>query len=152
DGSRKVLGMAPQHAPADIRDIPVATTDTVAGPTLAQAPPPAATADRHPDAHPPAAHPAAPRAPAAPAPRARMELAADIVGVAPLESLASVVVHRSGNLTGDVSFKWWTESGTAKPKRDFSPVAGRVEHIGSGKSAVALLIPVVADAARKQEK
>jgi serine/threonine protein kinase len=86
-----------------------------------------------------------------PAP-ARIELAEDNVDVAPTEPMARVVVHRSRSLRGDVSFSWWTESGTAKPGRDFVPVATQVEHIDNGQSSVSLIIPVVQDPARHDSR
>ena len=67
-------------------------------------------------------------------------------------TLSSPKRARSGNLHGDASFSWWTESGTAKPGQDFEPIAAHEEHIGEGKSAVSLLIPVVADPTRQQPK
>jgi hypothetical protein len=83
---------------------------------------------------------------------ARIELAADNVAVAPTEAVARVVVRRSRSLRGDVSFSWWTESGTAKPGRDFVAVKSQVEHIENGKSSVSLLVPIVMDPARRQER
>jgi serine/threonine protein kinase len=84
--------------------------------------------------------------------RARIELAADNVDVPPTESTAHVVVHRSRNLRGDVGFFWWTESGTAKPGRDFVPVKSHVEQIENGKNAASLDIPIVKDPARRQSR
>jgi hypothetical protein len=66
--------------------------------------------------------------------------------------MAHVVVRRKGSSRSDVSFKWWTESGTAKPGRDFVPVKSQVEHIESGQTAVSLIIPVVRDSARRQSR
>jgi serine/threonine protein kinase len=84
--------------------------------------------------------------------RARIELAADNVEVPPTESTAHVVVRRSRSLRGDVPFFWWTESGTAKPGRDFVPVKSHVEQIENGKNAADLVIPVVVDPARRQSR
>jgi serine/threonine protein kinase len=84
--------------------------------------------------------------------RPRIELAADSIEVAADEPTARVVVRRSGSLRGNVSFNWWTESGTAKPGQDFSPVKSQVEQIDDGKNSVSLLIPVTADRARKASK
>jgi hypothetical protein len=72
--------------------------------------------------------------------------------VPPAESTAEVVVRRSGNVQGNASFHWWTESGTAKPGQDFMPVAPREESMGSGKGAVNLHIPLVSDSTRQQPK
>jgi hypothetical protein len=79
-------------------------------------------------------------------------LGADSVDVPPTESTAHVIVRRTRNLRGDVSFNWWTESGTAKPGRDFTPVKSHVEDIPDGKSAVDLAIPVVADPGRHEPR
>lgn len=71
-----------------------------------------------------------------------MELVADTVDVPAADRTAVVLVHRKGNLHGDANFTWWTESGTAKPGRDFTPVIPREEHIANGSSSVSLDIPV----------
>ena len=96
----------------------------------------------------------APRvAAAAPAPRAeptgavnqgsaRVEMASDTVEVPATEPSAIVIVRRRGSLHGDAGFKWWTESGTAKPAMDFTPSAPRVEEIPNGRNSVSLSIPV----------
>jgi serine/threonine protein kinase len=84
--------------------------------------------------------------------RARIELAADNVDVSPAESTAHVTVRRSRSLRGDVGFFWWTESGTAKPGRDFVPVKSHVEQIENGKNAASLDIPIVKDPARRQSR
>jgi hypothetical protein len=80
--------------------------------------------------------------------RARIELIADNVDVTLGEPVARVVVRRSRWLRGDASFSWWTESGTAKPGRDFIPVTAHTETLGSGKSTATLFIPLLADAKR----
>ena len=85
-------------------------------------------------------------------PHAQIELAADSVEVPPAEPVAQVTVRRSRNLRGDVSFNWWTESGTAKPGRDFVPANSRVEHIANGKSSASLFIPIMTDPARNQPR
>jgi hypothetical protein len=83
---------------------------------------------------------------------ARIELAADNVEVGPTEPMAHIVVRRSSNLRGNVSFNWWTESGTAKPERDFVSVKTRVEHIDNEQSGISLTIPVVMDPARHESR
>lgn len=86
------------------------------------------------------------------APHARIELTSDTLEVAPGEPMAQVGVRRSRNLRGDVGFTWWTESGTAKPGRDFVAVNAQVEHIENGQSAVSLVIPVVVDPTRRETR
>ena len=51
-------------------------------------------------------------------------------------------MHRKGNLHGETSFTWWTESGTAKPGADFSAVVPQLAYLADGKSSVSLSIPV----------
>jgi hypothetical protein len=74
----------------------------------------------------------------------RIEMAADTVEVQPGETIVNVVVRRKGNSHGDTSFTWWTESGTAKPGRDFAAAVPRVEHFEDGSRNVILNIPVSA--------
>jgi serine/threonine protein kinase len=73
----------------------------------------------------------------------RVEMASDTVDVEPTEPAARVTVRRRGNLHGVASFTWWTESGTAKPGRDFTPVVPAVEHIADGSGSITLNIPVL---------
>lgn len=81
----------------------------------------------------------------------RVEMAADTVDVQGSETMARVIVRRRGYLHGDTHFTWWTESGTAKPGRDFAAVTPRVEYIGNGIGSVSLSIPV-SDAPRTRAK
>jgi serine/threonine protein kinase len=81
--------------------------------------------------------------------RARIELAVDNVEVADGEAMARIAVRRSRTLRDEVSFKWWTESGTAKPGQDFVPVKTRVEYIENGKNSTDLVVPLVRDPARR---
>lgn len=83
---------------------------------------------------------------------ARIELAADNIEVPPGDDVAHVIVRRTRSMRGDVSFNWWTESGTAKPGRDFMPVKTNVEHIDDGKNLADLTIPVIADPARHDSR
>ena len=63
--------------------------------------------------------------------------------------MARISVHRTRSLRDEVSFKWWTESGTAKPGQDFVPVKTRVEYIENGKNSATLAVPIVMDPARR---
>ena len=111
-------------------------------------PPPAAHAKVVPAARPPVAE-ASPRP--ADVRWIHVELAADTVDVQPGDTTARVVVSRRGNIHGDASFTWWTESGTAKPGQDFSAVTPRAEHIADGSGSVTLSIPI-SGAPRTQSK
>ncbi len=133
-----------------------------AAPIAAPSATPSAAASAAPSAAPPpssaSAHAAAPArvvpgeavARAATGPM-RIEMATDTVDLQPGETTANVVVHRKGNLHGETSFTWWTESGTAKPGRDFAAAVPRVEHFEDGSKSVILNIPVSA-APRSQPK
>jgi len=72
--------------------------------------------------------------------------------VAPGEEVAQVVVRRSRSLRGDVSFNWWTESGTAKPGRDFTAVKPEPETIREGRNATTLSIPIMVDPGRREPR
>ena len=84
--------------------------------------------------------------------RARIEMAADELEVTPMNSVAAVIVRRRENYRDNVSFTWWTESGTAKPGRDFVPVNARTEYLLSGEREAQLLVPVVADPRRHESR
>jgi serine/threonine protein kinase len=133
-----------RRAPADAITEESSTAPPSTQPVIARSSAPAA---------PPVAQPAAgskaPAAAAADFPKARIELSTDTVEVAPADAMAQVIVRRSRNLHGDVSFSWWTESGTAKPATDFVQVKPQVATIANGQNAVSLVIPVVADPARR---
>jgi serine/threonine protein kinase len=130
-------------APAITSSVPARTS---AGGPAAATPAIAGTAAAATPATAPNARPLAPaRAAAADASASwpiRIELAADTVDVQPGETTAQVIVRRRGNPHGAASFSWWTESGTAKPARDFAPVMPRVETIADGRGSVSLSIPV----------
>ncbi len=142
---------APTSAPAS-RATPVAATSAPlstappppAGLALPAASPSTAAPTAAPAAAPiapPAATPVAPRS-AAPIGPSKVELATDTVDVAAGEPSAQIPVHRKGNLRGQTSFTWWTESGTAKPGADFSAVVPQIALIGDGKSNISLSIPL----------
>jgi hypothetical protein len=84
--------------------------------------------------------------------RSRIELVADTVEAPYDDPAAHIVVRRSGNLQSSASFTWWTESGTAKPGKDFSPVLPRQEEFPAGKSTMNLFVPIAADKKRREPK
>ena len=100
------------------------------------APPAASKSAAAPSASPPSASPPA-RASTGPS---KIEMVTDTIDVPAAESLALVSVRRKGNLQGEANFTWWTESGTAKPGLDFSPVLPQLAAIGDGKSDITLNI------------
>jgi serine/threonine protein kinase len=82
---------------------------------------------------------------------ARIEMAANTLDVRTSDSSAGILVRRKGNMHGDVSFTWWTESGTAKPGTDFVAVIPQVERIENGRASVTLNVRLT-DARRSQAK
>ncbi|MGA2189048.1 MAG: protein kinase [Steroidobacteraceae bacterium] len=141
-----------QPAPHPVAAAPIQPAPRpVAAAPIQPAPRPAVAAQIQPAPQPAAGSAARDRS-GAPAAPARIELAADNVYVVPSQPVAQIVVRRSRSLRGDVSFSWWTESGTAKPGRDFVPVKTRVEHIDNGQGFINLTIPVVVDPARQQSR
>jgi hypothetical protein len=78
-------------------------------------------------------------------------MAADTIDVANGDTTAHITVRRRGNLHGDATFSWWTESGTAKPGTDFAAVTPRVDHIPDGSASVNLSI-MLSGAPRSQPK
>ncbi|HEY2464248.1 MAG TPA: protein kinase [Steroidobacteraceae bacterium] len=111
---------------------PVAAAAPISQPTPHESPVAAAAA------RPGAATPAT----AAPGGASKIELTADTVDVPAGQASAQVTVHRKGSLRGETSFTWWTESGTAKPGKDFSAVVPQLGYVADGKSNMSLSIPL----------
>lgn len=129
---------APPVAAAPVTAVPVTAAPTTSPPSIdrvpATAPPRAASSS--------APVPVAASAVKAPAGASKVELTADTVDVPAGQASAQITVHRKGNLRGETSFKWWTESGTAKPGADFSAVVPQLAYVADGKSNVSLSVPV----------
>jgi len=89
-----------------------------------------------------AAAPSAPPSAGVSSGPSKIEMAADSIEVPAAELLAQVSVNRKGNLRGETTFTWWTESGTAKPGIDFTPVVPQLAHVGDGKSSFFVSIPL----------
>jgi serine/threonine protein kinase len=141
--------LASSSAPVPPPPLPAKPSRAAAGAGAVQSP--IATAE----ASPAAEQTATPQTPAVASPgpgHAKIQLAADQVEVDPLQSVASVVVQRRDSYRNDVSFTWWTESGTAKPGQDFVPVRSRIEFIPAGDREARLLVPIVADPRRHATK
>jgi hypothetical protein len=84
--------------------------------------------------------------------RARIDLPVRLASVESSAPVARIWVRRRDNLSGPVSFKWWTESGTAEVDRDFRRILPRIETIPSGANGVELLVPLVPEAARLEPR
>lgn len=95
----------------------------------------------------------APRRPSPVAPRpARIELQASTVETPSGEPFARVQVRRRDNLQAPVSFKWWTETGSAQANRDFLGIEPRLEWIPAGAGGVELRVPLLVDPTRTQSR
>ena len=133
---------------------PVASPPAAVQPSSAPSTPPAAPAPAPAEAatysNPVSATPARPGGPDVP--HSRIELVADTVEVTPGDSVARVAVRRIGSWRGTATFSWWTESGTAKPQRDFVAVKKQPEALGDGKGMISLTVPILADAARTADR
>jgi hypothetical protein len=137
------VASAPPSAAAARADGPSPSADATAPPRTAPpatAPPPARLSTGSPAAATASSAAAAGRVDGA---RSRIEMAADNVETPNGELMARIVVHRTRSVREDVSFNWWTESGTAMPGRDFVPVKTRVEHLEKGKESISLLVPLI---------
>ncbi len=101
----------------------------------------------------PAPHVKAKPVVAAPRPsRALIDLPSATATVAGDQPVAKIWVRRRGGLTGEVSFRWWTESGSARVDQDFRAITPRTATIDDGARGVELLVPLVANPARQQSR
>lgn len=94
----------------------------------------------------------APRtAPAQPV-RPSIDLASTYAWVDTSEPVARIWVTRRGSLNREVTFRWWTETGTAQVDRDFRAIEPRVGVIPEGSRGVELLVPLMPDPARREPR
>ena len=142
---------APLPPPAAVPKERVADARPIAPPPVNTVPNPETSANNVPHS-PPRTDAGSVSAPTSPGSRARLELTSDDVTAVPADGLVRVMVRRTRSLRGDVSFSWWTESGTAKPGRDFTAVSSHVDQIEDGKNAINLVIPILADPQRRQAR
>lgn len=98
-----------------------------------------------------AAAPAAPESPVTYV-TARLDLPASSVEVVDNQPFARVWVRRRANLNGTVTFRWWTETGSAILNRDFLRIEPRTELIADGDEGVELRIPLLSDPTRVQPR
>ena len=125
--------------------VPAQVTQTPVAPAPAPAAPVAAA---------PAAPAVAP-ATSSPAPRslrARVDFPVTSVEVTDDQPFAIIPVRRRDNLWGTVTFRWWTETGSAETNRDFLRIQPRTEMIADGDGGVELRVPLLPDATRLQPR
>lgn len=84
--------------------------------------------------------------------RARLDLPSTTVEVEGDQPFARVWVRRRDNLAGTVSFRWWTEMGSAVLNRDFLRIEPRTEIIPAGDRGVELRVPLLTDPTRVQPR
>ena len=97
----------------------------------------------------------APPIEAPPAPRysrALIDLPSEITSVPGDQPVARIWVRRRESLKGEVSFTWWTESGTAKIDQDFRRISPRPAIIDDGADGVELLVPLVENPSRDKPR
>jgi hypothetical protein len=104
-----------------------------------------------------AATPAPTEVPPTPAPPPRparpvIDLASTYAWVDTTEPVARIWVSRRGAANREVTFRWWTETGTAQVDRDFRGIEPRVAVIPEGSRGVELLIPLMPDASRLEPR
>lgn len=84
--------------------------------------------------------------------RARLDLPSTTVEVVGDQPFARVWVRRRDNLEGTVSFRWWTETGSAVLNRDFLRIQPRTEVIPAGDRGMELRVPLLTDPTRVQPR
>ena len=84
--------------------------------------------------------------------RARLDLPSTTVEVAGNQPFATIWVRRRDNLQGTVSFRWWTETGSAVLNRDFLRIEPRTEVIPAGDRGIELRVPLLTDPTRIQPR
>jgi hypothetical protein len=92
---------------------------------------------------------------APPAPRysrALIDLPSEVMSVPGDQPVARIRVRRRESLKGEVSFTWWTESGSAKIDQDFRRISPRPAIIDDGADGVELLVPLVEDPSRDKPR
>jgi len=141
------VSAAPPTAATSQRPSPAPAPSVVAKPAPSTPHPAATAATALPApavlaAHAPATPTTATEARAASGP-ARIEMVSDTLDVLPTDTAVHVTVRRKGSLRGAASFTWWTESGTAKPGTDFSPVLPHVQQMQDGESSAVLTVPLL---------
>ena len=76
-------------------------------------------------------------------------LASERFIVFPGSRTATIKVDRAGGAVGPVSFRWWTESSTAKAGRDYASGKPKTVELAAGETSVELTVPILANPQRK---
>jgi len=152
--SREPTRPAPQQSPRVVQQAPVvqetapasiADEGEAAVTAVVVDPPPQARA-------PPRQQPPPVQPDAASLARPSIDLAANFAWVDTSARVARIWVMRRGSVNREVTFRWWTESGTAEVDRDFRRIDPRVEIIPYGARGIELLVPLMPDPARREPR
>ncbi len=84
--------------------------------------------------------------------RALIDLPSEVLSVPGDQPVARIWVRRRESLKGEVSFTWWTESGSAKVDQDFRRISPRPAIIDEGANGVELLVPLVENPSRDKPR
>jgi len=80
----------------------------------------------------------------------QISLSADRYVVFPGHASAEIEVHRTGGVSGDVSFVWWTQRSVgARPARDYVSKTPKVVRLLDGVDTLHLSVPILANPSRK---
>ena len=69
--------------------------------------------------------------------------------VFPGGTTATIKVDRAGGAGTPVSFRWWTESSTAKAGKDYASARPKIVELAAGEESVELSVPILANPQRK---
>lgn len=89
---------------------------------------------------------------ALPPTRSTIDLSATYAWVDTTEPVARIRVVRQGAMNREVSFRWWTEPGTAQIDRDFRAIEPRTSVIPEGLRDIELLVPMMPDPTRREPR
>lgn len=95
---------------------------------------------------------AAPPPPRTTPARSSIDLSATYAWVDTTEPVARIRVVRQGAMNREVSFRWWTEAGTAQSDRDFRGIEPRISVIPEGSRDIELLVPMMPDPTRREPR
>lgn len=84
--------------------------------------------------------------------RARIDIPSTSTEVDDDQPFARIWVRRRDKMTGPVSFRWWTETGSAQNNEDFLGIEPRTETIADGARGIELHVPLLANPARQQPR
>jgi hypothetical protein len=78
-----------------------------------------------------------------------ISFAVDPIVVEQGDSVARIVVHRSGSIRRELSGQWRTLEGSAKAERDFVATSNGVLLFSAGARDAVILVPIVKDSTRQ---